>query len=214
MPSPFSSGQFTRRAMRASMRRTSSLSPRVKNMPLLVRSGLSSSPPVWVCTVRERARRGRAASMSASHSSSLNSPPSTTTRGSDSVASPRTWRSPASRRNSEGDSLISGRRAATAWDRAGTTAGTTPAPRPSPRCRRCSRKLSSSAAAASSCRQPTFTMASSTDSGEKPATVCSTIQRRSSGVMVCTMVPPVMGQGFCSRRNTRRSVSDAAATKR
>ena len=45
--------------MRASMRWISGFSPRSKNMPLLVRSGLSSSPPVAVCTVSERASRGR-----------------------------------------------------------------------------------------------------------------------------------------------------------
>ena len=39
-------------------------------MPLLVRSALISSPPVLVATVRERARRGFASSIRASHSSS------------------------------------------------------------------------------------------------------------------------------------------------
>jgi hypothetical protein len=38
-------------------------------MPLLVRSSLTASPPLWLSTVSERCMRGRAAAMMASHSS-------------------------------------------------------------------------------------------------------------------------------------------------
>jgi hypothetical protein len=63
------------------MARTSSFSPRWKNMPLLVRSALPSSPPVLVATVAERASPRLATAISASHSSSESRPPNTTTRG-------------------------------------------------------------------------------------------------------------------------------------
>src|SRR5256885_12752525 len=55
--------------MRSSSWLTMPVSPRWKNMPLLVRSSLISSPPLCVATVSERAMRGRAAAMMASHSS-------------------------------------------------------------------------------------------------------------------------------------------------
>ena len=57
---PEATGQFTSFAMRSSITETSPFSPRWKNMPLLVRSALTSSPPVWAATVSERAIRGRA----------------------------------------------------------------------------------------------------------------------------------------------------------
>jgi hypothetical protein len=52
-----------------------------KNMPSLVRASLTSLAPVSSLTVSERARRWRASSTISSHSSCDSRPPNTTTRG-------------------------------------------------------------------------------------------------------------------------------------
>ena len=177
--------------MRASMRVISSLSPRLKNMPLLVRSGLSSSPPVWVCTVSERAMRGRAAAIRASHSSSLSTPPSTTTLGCVRVASTSTVRSPAL--TWRGDWLRS---------RSGTfTPFATRAPPCSTTCAAsgttgaggfgcCAGRVFIRAWLATSRAHPADTMAARIESWECPAAACSRIHCRNSMVMIWLMSAP------------------------
>ena len=208
--------------MRSSMVCTSALSPRWKNMPSLVRSSFTSSPPVWVATVSERAMRGRAAAIRASHSSGERKLPNTTTRGLASCISTCTWRSPAFSRAGESPSKGSG---------TGTALG-------SPFCTassfRCSCSVVSMASAATSSSQPASRMDCSTTGAEKPAWACSMIQRRSSGVMdwaeglrvlvaLCWVGDRAMFKtsNVCRcgqrgrhqsglRRNTRRSGSDAS----
>ena len=128
--------------MRASMRCTTSFSPRSKNMPSLVRSTFSVSPPVLVSTVSERDRRWRAAAISASHSSADSRLPNTTMRGCLTVCTTCTRRSPASRYSGEFSRFGPGMSV-----RAGASAPAAASPR-------LVRSTSASAASVASSRQP------------------------------------------------------------
>ena len=77
-------------------------------MPLLVRSSLTSSPPVLVATVSERAIRGLASSISSSHSWSDSRLPNTTIRGLSITFNTWTRRSPASTYSGDSSSRRSG----------------------------------------------------------------------------------------------------------
>ena len=169
-------GQFTSLAMRASMVFTSSFSPRWKNMPWLVRSSLTSSPPVLVATVSERLMRGLASAISASHSSSDSRPPNTTTRGSAITPSTATWRSPPSRYR--GESPTAGSGTFTAGGRPCATACWFRWPR----------RVLSMASMATSSSQPEAFIDCSTLSALWPACAWSTIHWRSSGVICWVMV--------------------------
>jgi len=155
--------------MRASMRWTSAVSPRWKNMPSLVRSALTSSPPVAVATVSERAMRGRAASISAAHSSGESRLPSSTTRGCARAMSTSTVRSPASMRAGAPCSAGSGRAVVGPGPGGAVVAVLA-----------CS--VSSAAWRATSASQPAWHMASTRAGRSSPSAARSAIHARSAGV--------------------------------
>jgi len=157
------------------MRVQSSFSPRSKNMPRLVRASLTSLAPVSVLTVSERARRGRASSISWSHSSSDSRPPKTMTRGLFISASTRTSRSPAQSVAGRADRPRSGSGTGTGGGSSAWRARSSRKPR----------SVSSSALTATSSRQPLASIDFRTASGCAPAVACSMIHWRSSGVTGC-----------------------------
>ena len=136
-------------------------------MPSLVREAFTSLPPVSLITVSDRAMRGRAASTSASHSSSDSRPPKTTTRGLCMVSSTFTSRSCA--HSVLGDPASAGSGTRTGGGRPWAT-GSAGAWLPR---KDCSVWVSASSATSSS--QPLLRMAASTASGRQPAWACSMI---------------------------------------
>ena len=156
--------------MRASMRWTSAVSPRWKNMPSLVRSALTSSPPVAVATVSERAMRGRAASISAVHSSGESRLPSSTTRGCARAMSTSTVQSPTSMRVGAPCSAGAGRFVAGVASGEAAVAVS-------------EGKASSAAWRATWASQPAWHMASTRAGKSSPSAARSAIHARSAGVM-------------------------------
>ena len=178
-------------------------------MPWLVRSPLSSSPPVLMSTVRERDRRGRAAATRAAHSDAVRKLPNTTSSGSCRRCSTVTHLSPAS-------SVSPGSAAATQGraTREGGSAGSVDA--------QASCAVSRMAWRAAAGCQPASSRALKIASAGRPSAVSAAIHASTSGVTAwklsgcCFMSKGLVAgsQLFCLRRNTRRSGSDAAGSKR